>query len=181
MFFHTKIKWTIDAENSEIFFTVRYLSLGCANKGINKMNNTTNADEFNINKYLSNPIFHKQMYEDNGGDKRSLLYVKAEEFSKTINYNLVIFEDKNPKQFWKRKTFGGLLILKNTGKHVLITLQHTASDFDNCGRAAATYFVKGKLKKDDFDQDMSEIEGIGRIILDSELFFEGKIRLIQEA
>ena len=70
MFFHTRIKWTIDAEHSEIFFRVRHLTLASVHNATKKMENDWNADEFNSNKCYSNSIPDNGMYKDNGGDKR---------------------------------------------------------------------------------------------------------------
>ncbi len=177
MFFNTRIKWTIDAGNSEISFGIKYVVLSGMNDIIGKTNSGPCIDEFNTAMLFSNE-FPEKLY--NGSNTRREPYVTVEEWPVTVNYNLVIFEDKNPKQFWKRETFSGLLIFKNTGKNRLITLRYISNTFDNCGRAAATYSVKGKLNKNDFELDLSNIENEGKIVLDSELLFEGTVRLVQE-
>lgn len=105
--------------------------------------------------------------------------VTNREVPASVDYNLVIFEEKNPKHFWKRETFSGLLILKNSGENVLITLQHMANIFDESGRAAATYSVKGRLNRNDFDPGIKRAEH-NCIILNSELLFEGSVQLIQQ-
>jgi len=152
MFFNTKIKWTIDSERSEIFFRIQYVLLS----GVNDI--AENIAHYNISQ--------------------SETCVRTEEVPVSIDYNLVIFEEKNPKHFWKRETFSGLLIFKTSGENVLITLKHIANNFDECGRAAATYSLKGKLHHDDFDPGITQID-TGCIILNSELLFEGSVQLIQ--
>ncbi len=141
--FNTKIKWTIDADNSEILFRIKYVAL----TGMN--------------------------------DTAGKLHVTKEECTATVDYNLVIFQDKNPKQFWKRKTLSGLLILTSTGRNKLITLRRILNTFDNCGRAAAHYSASGRMKND-FDPDLGSIENEGKTVLNSELIFDGTIRLLQE-
>ncbi len=153
MFFNTRIKWTIDSERSEIFFRIQYLLL---------------AGVKDIPEKITYP-----------GICRSEMWVRTEEIPASIDYNLVIFEEKNSKQFWKRETFSALLIFKHSGQNVLITLQHIANTFDESGKAAATYFVKGKLGHVDFEPDINRIDD-GCVILNSELLFEGSIQLIQK-
>ena len=177
MFFNKGIKWTIDADNSEISFRIKYLALRLMNNTIDKTRTRPRICESNLDQHLSKEFseaFHKRC------DTWKESFVAVEEWPATTNYNLVIFEDKNPKQFWQRRTFSGMLIFKNTGKNRLITLRHITNTFDNCGRVAANYSVSGKLNKIDFDLDMSSIENEGMIVLSSELLFEGTVRLVQE-
>ena len=113
MSFNTKIKWTINAEDSEIVFSMKYLLL-------------TSGDGFD-NKIIDD-------------DTHNAMYLTTKELATIIDYNLIIFEEKDSTQFWKRETFSGLLQFKNSGRNMLITLQHIANSFDACGRAAATYW-----------------------------------------
>jgi hypothetical protein len=178
MFFNTRIKWTIDLGRSEIFFRIKYIALTGLNDIIDNINSKPHCNEFNTGEFFSNELFPGASY--NGYRTRREPCIIVEEFPPTVNYDLVIFEDKNHKQFWKRRTFSGLLIFKNTGKITLITLQHITNTFDNCGRVAATYSVMGEVNKKDFDLGRGSIETEGEIVLDSELLFEGTIRLVQE-
>ena len=153
MFFNTKIKWTIDAEHSEIFFRKQYLRL-------------TGVNDISENMVYDNVLL-------------SGLWLQTEEVPAYVDYDLVIFEEKNPKHFWKRETFSGLLILKKSRENVLITLQRMANILDESGRAAATYSVKGKLNRNDFDAGIKRADN-DCVILNSELLFEGIIQLIQQ-
>ena len=95
MLFNTKIKWTIDAKCSEILFRVKYLLF----TGVSEMS-------------------ERIIYPD---VSRNEMYITTREIPAAIDYNLVIFEEKNSKQFWKRTMFSGLLIFKTSGQNVLIT------------------------------------------------------------
>lgn len=128
----------------------------------------------------SNTIDDENIYDDNGTNNQGALYVNIEELAKNINYNLIIFEEKNSCDFWKRKTFSGLLVFQNSGKNVLITLHRTGYSVNTFGHASATFSVKGKLNKNDFDPGTNDITGNEIIILNSELLFAGEIRLLQE-
>lgn len=175
MFSHTKIKWTIDEEYSRIFFKERCLMLSNIDNITGEMDNLSFQDE-----QYSNTIEDENMDKNNVADKRNRLYVNIEEFAKNINYNLIIFEEKNSGDFWKRRTFGGLLISPNTGKNMFITLHRTGYSFNKSGYALATFSVKGKLNKNDFDPDTNNITQNETIILTSELLFDGEIRLLEE-
>lgn len=153
MFFNTKIKWTIDAERSEIFFRTQYLLL----TGLKDIAENTEHDNISQNG----------------------ISLRTEEFTASLDYNLVIFEEKNSKHFWKRETFSGLLIFKNSGENVLITLRHVANNFNEHGKASATYSVKGKLARNDYDPYFNCLDD-DHIILNTDLLFEGRIQLIQK-
>ena len=180
MFSHTKIKWTIDADNSGIFFRERCLVLSTVNNVPDKMNNELSPDELRMNESFANGLEDEEINQDEGTDNQSTLYVKVEELAMNINYNLIIFEEKNAGDFWKRKTFSGLLIFEKTDKNVLITLHRTGHSFNKCGHAAATYLVTGKLNKNDLDQDRNHTDDSEMMILDSQLLFEGEVRLVQK-
>ena len=180
MFSHTKIKWTIDAELSGIFFKERCLVLTKTDVVPDEMNNELSPEELRINECFSNTMEDEEIYQEKGTDNQRTLCVKMEELAKNINYNLIIFEEKNSGDFWKRKTFSGLLIFENTGKNVLINLHRTGHSFNKCGHASATYSVTGKLNKNDFDPDRNDTDNTEMIILDSQLLFEGEVRLVQK-
>jgi|SRR6185437_5796498 len=180
MFSHTKIKWTIDADNSAIFFRERCLVLFPVNNVQDKMNNELNPDELKKKECFSNGLEDEEIHQDDGTDNQSTLYVKVEELAMNINYNLIIFEEKNAEDFWKRKTFSGLLLFEKTDKNVLIMLHRTGHFFNKCGRAAAIYSVTGKLNENDFGQDRNHIDDSEMMILDSQLLFEGEVRLVQK-
>jgi hypothetical protein len=92
----------------------------------------------------------------------------------------VVFEEKDSKQFWKKNTFPGLLVLNDYNLNVLITLYKKEHRFDNKGTASATYFVKGGLNKNELDLTSEELEGNEAMILNSVLLFEGEIKLVQD-
>lgn len=180
MFSHTKIKWTIDAELSGIFFKERCLVLTKTDVVPDEMNNELSPEELRINECFSNTMEDEEIYQEKGTDNQRTLCVKMEELAKNINYNLIIFEEKNSGDFWKRKTFRGLLIFENTGKNVLINLNRTGHSLNKSGHASATYSVTGKLNKNDFDPDRNDTDNTEMIILDSQLLFEGEVRLVQK-
>lgn len=144
------------------------------------MNNELSPDELRMHEFFLNGMEDQEINQDNGTDNNSALYIKVEELARNINYNLIIFEEKNAGDFWKRKTFSGLLIYGKTDKNVLITLHRTGHSFNKCGRAAATYLVTGKLNKNDFGQDRNQTDDTEMMILDSQLLFEGEVRLVQK-
>ncbi len=179
MFSPAKIKWTIDPENSQIFFRERSLVLSGITDVSDKVNNESINDVWNINEGFSNTLEDANNYEDCAAGKRSALRINVEELPKNINYNLIVFDEKNTIEFWHRESFTGLLMSKNTGKNALITIHYATHSFNNSGHAAATYFVKGKLNKNDFDPDRNDIDESELVILNSELLFEGTVRLVQ--
>ncbi|MEO8855111.1 MAG: hypothetical protein ABI359_15110 [Ginsengibacter sp.] len=179
MFSPTKIKWTIDAEKSEIIFKEKCLVLaGCKDikQNIYKENSLENIHCYQFFDKITS--YEKTQEFNNGGE--NILYVKAKEYLKKINYNLVVFEEKNSLQFWKRNTFSGLLILNDYSLNILITLYKNGHDFNNNGAASATYFVKGELDKNQIDLDSEELEENEMMILNSVLLFEGEIKLVQD-
>ncbi|MEO7045384.1 MAG: hypothetical protein ABI091_08785 [Ferruginibacter sp.] len=179
MFSPAKIKWTIDPEHSEILFRERSLVLSGINDVSDKVNNELINDVWNINDSFSNTLEEANNHEECAAGKQSALHINIEELPKNINYNLIIFDEKDTIDFWNRKSFTGLLVSKNTGKNVLITLHYSAHSFNSRGHAAATYFAKGKLNKNDFDPDRNGIDESEIVILNSELLFEGEVRLVQ--
>lgn len=180
MFSHTKIKWTIDSEKSEIFFKERCLVLsGCKDlkQDIRKENS---MDDIYCYPFFFNKVTECEKTQTFENREESEMKIRAIEYHKKINYNLVVFEEKNSQQFWKKNTFPGLLILNDYNLNVLITLYKKEHVFDNNGTASATYFVKGELNKNDLDLESEELEGKETMILNGVLLFEGEIKLVQD-
>jgi len=180
MFSNTKIKWTIDAEKSEIFFKEKCLVLsGC--RDINQNIKQENSSE-NIPLYPN--FFHKisgsEKANQSNSSEENKMYVKTMESIKKINYNLVVFEEKSTIQFWKRNTYSGLLILNDYNLNVIITLHKKGHDFDINGAASATYFVKGELDKNEIEPYSEELQENETMILNAALQFEGEIKLVQD-
>ena len=178
MFSNTRINWTIDPQFSEIFFRMRYFSLEESDH-LNNPCNPCDKHDATFNDFFET-LTQNYFSDPDVKHTRSELYLRTIEIPVSIDYNVIIFDDKNPNEFWKRKTFSGLLVFTNIGKKRLITLQHFTYAFDNCGRAAAIHSVKGKLNKEDFDLATDEASISNEILLKSELLFEGCVRLIQE-
>lgn len=151
---HSKTKWTIDNENSEIIFKEKYHFLADCNKA-------NGAWELN-------------------SSGESMMYVQSGEVQKKVNYNLVVFEEKRAGEFWKRKTFTGLLILNDHNLNVLITLNKKRHDFNINGEASATYSVKGKLNKFHSGVNSTELQAKENVMLKSVIIFEGEIKLVQD-
>lgn len=180
MFSHTKIKWTIDPEKSEIFFKEKCLVLsGCKDLKQNIHKENSMEDIF-CYPYFFNKITVCEKTQEFNNRGESEMNVKAIEYLKKINYNLVVFEEKNTQQFWKRNTFAGLLILNDYNLNVLITLYKKRHDFNTNGAVSATYFVKGELNKNELDLDSEELEGDETLVLNSTILFEGEIKLVQD-
>jgi hypothetical protein len=180
MFSHTKIKWTIDSEKSEIFFKERCLVLSGWKNFKQNIRKENSMNDIYCYPFFFNKTTGCEKTQEFESREESEMEVRAIEYHKKINYNLVVFEEKDSKQFWKKNTFPGLLVLNDYNLNVLITLYKKEHRFDNKGTASATYFVKGGLNKNELDLTSEELEGNEAMILNSVLLFEGEIKLVQD-
>lgn len=174
MFSHTKIKWTIDSEKSEIFFKERCIVLsGCKDLKLN-IQKENSIDDIYCYPFFFNKITGCEKTQEFENREESEMKLRAIEYHKKINYNLVLFEEKNSKEFWKRNTFAGLLILNDSDLNVLITLHKKRHDFDSNGAASATYFVKGELNKNELYLDSEKEEENGTTVLTLYCYLKAK-------
>jgi hypothetical protein len=158
MFSH-KIKWTIDREKSEICFKEKYVLLSFENPSVLHCN--------------------EKLLQNHSGDK-SGSYVGEKEYSKKISYNLVVFEEKRSKQFWKKNTFSAMLILKDYNINLPLTLYKASHNIDSNGVASARFFVHGEINKDELGIETLLLEDNEPIMLSCVLLYGGEITLVQD-
>lgn len=158
MFSH-KIKWTIDIEKSEIIFKEKCVLLS-----------------------LGRPSCYycgkePQRYAD---DEYRFSYVGNKEYTQKLNYNLVVFEQKTFKQFWKKNTFAGLLILNDYNVNIPLILYKIHHSIDSMGAASAKFFVHGEIDKRVMGIESLLLDNDESILLDCVLLYEGEITLVQD-
>jgi hypothetical protein len=158
MFSH-KIKWTIDSEKSEIIFKEKRVLLWFGSPS---------------RSYCGK---EPQRFPD---DEYSFSYVGTKEHSKKLNYNLVVFEQKSFKQFWKKNTFAGLLILNDYNVNISLTLYKTHHSIDSMGAASAKFCVHGEIDKRAMGIESLLLDEDESILLDCVLLYEGEITLVQD-
>ena len=179
MFPNTKIRWTIDAEKSEIFFKQRRVVLSGCHRLKHSIHNENSIDDITCRNQVFDKIQECNNNQESIDNGENIMYVTTNELCKKINYNLVVFEEKNCKQFWKRNSFKGLLIFNDHNKNVLLTLHKKGHSFDKNNSASATYIVKGELNKIDLDIDLYGSGESEAIVLNSVILFEGEIILVE--
>lgn len=170
----TKLRWTIDPYNSEIIFTEKefFLSTCFDQQAIIK-------EKYSFKNYVPFASCFGKIMQGINNSEEYRMNIEVRENPKKMNYNLVVFKEKNPTPFWERNTFEGLLILPDHHQNILITLYKKEHHFKENGTVNATYYVRGEINTNELSPGFKE-PGLNEfIVLQSMIIFEGEIKLVQ--